>query len=81
MTYLVIISVRTDHMGNLCPIPSGGGMHCVNNHRQTDKAIHASRQTGGVVIEKDHSCNIMMEFHSFIHYILLLIDHIEGMEW
>lgn len=68
-------------MGNLCPIPSGGGMHCVNNHRQTDKAIHARRQTGGVVIEKDHSCNIMMEFHSFIHYILLLIDHIEGMEW
>lgn len=68
-------------MGNLCPIPSGGGMHCVNNHRQTDKAIHASRQTGGVVIEKDQSCNIMMEFHSFIHYILLLIDHIEGMEW
>lgn len=56
-------------------------MHCVNNHRQTDKAIHASRQTGGVVIEKDQSCNIMMEFHSFIHYILLLIDHIEGMEW
>lgn len=60
---LLVSLYSTDQMGNLCPITTGSGMHCVNNHRQTDrqtnKAIHAGRQTGGVNCYKREKRSLM----------------------